>query len=110
MIRADRLILASKSEYRKNLLESCGLKFKALSSNVDESRIQHKDVKLLALKRAEAKAVNISEQNRDCIVIGCDQTLDIMEKAIHKAKTEQEALLSYRAYHHPNISCTRLLF
>lgn len=70
-----KLILASKSLGRQNLLKVFKIPFIAVESRVDEEQIQDKDPIQLALKRAQAKAQAVwlrQKNKKDLIVLGAD--------------------------------------
>ena len=79
--RAPRLVLASGSEARRQLLDASGLVFDVRSSDIDESVLKgrmradgaHADIVAPAL--AEAKAVAVSARREFDFVIGADQIL-----------------------------------
>ena len=71
------IILASKSEIRKKLIQKTGIKIKQINSNYDEESIKKnfkgKNFKLLSLRLAKEKALAVSEKNKNNFVIGSDQ-------------------------------------
>ena len=74
------LILASASKSRSQVLLNAGVEFKVQISNVDEAVTKNchgtGSAKELALKLAILKANNVSNQNKDTLVIGADQVLE----------------------------------
>lgn len=71
-----KLILASSSKYRKELLARLGIPFECQSPDVDEDFYKEKfknDPKLLAETLSQIKAKKIAEMNPRCVVIGSDQ-------------------------------------
>ncbi|MGB9597456.1 MAG: Maf family protein, partial [Candidatus Poribacteria bacterium] len=72
-----RIILASASPRRKQLLEQVGLIFDIIPSNIDESSLAHND----PLKNAQAialyKAQNVAIKVKEGIVIGADTQVTI---------------------------------
>lgn len=87
-----RLILASQSRSRRNLLEASGLSFEAIASSVDEPKVRRaleasaadsgpEDV---ARELAAAKALDISEAHPDAMVVGGDQVLALGDKIYEK--------------------------
>jgi len=91
MLVANKLILASESKYRRQILEQVGLKFETKPSKIDEYLIDDADGKTQASKRAAAKATKVANEYRNSIVIGCDQTLGFNGKIYDKALTAAEA-------------------
>ena len=89
-----RLILASESPYRKELLERLNLNFECSPANIDEESIWNKNLSPLQVstKLAEMKAQKVLDENPNAIVIGSDQVIAINNKILGKPKTEQKAL------------------
>jgi septum formation protein len=85
-----RLILASGSPFRKQLLDQAGVAVDVIRPEIDERAVEvtlegsgatPEDV---AQVLAEAKAVSVSEQNPGAFVIGSDQTLSLGDRIFHK--------------------------
>lgn len=72
------LILASSSEYRRQLLQKLLIPFNSISPNVDESALAGEKPQETALRLAQEKAQKIGNEYPHALVIGCDQvaTLD----------------------------------
>jgi septum formation protein len=68
-----RLILASASPYRRELLARLGLPFEALASGVSEAHVPHESPTDRALRLALEKARALAQQHPDAFVIGSDQ-------------------------------------
>ena len=91
------LILASASRHRASLLESAGLTFAQISSELDERAIEAPlaaaDVPAddRAEILAEAKATDVSDNNPHHLVIGCDQILSIDQQILHKCTDMAQA-------------------
>jgi septum formation protein len=70
-----KLILASTSKYRKQLLERLGVPFECIAPNVDEDRYKNQipDPRELAITLGRLKAQAVSQKFPDAIVIGSDQ-------------------------------------
>jgi septum formation protein len=86
-----KIILASGSPRRKELLEQIGLKFEIVESGYEEDMGMISDpyglVKFLALKKAE----NVAEQNEDAIIISADTFVVLDGEFIGKPKNREEA-------------------
>lgn len=105
---ADRILLASRSKARVNMLESCGLEFESIPADIDEDAItqsmQGAAPKDIALKLASEKALKISNQHPDALVIGSDQVLECEGQLFSKSADIEEAkdklrLLSGKDHH-----------
>lgn len=72
------LILASSSEYRRELLQKLLIPFSSISPQVDETPLPDEKPQETALRLAQEKARKIGAQHPHALVIGCDQvaTLD----------------------------------
>ncbi|WP_428032171.1 Maf family protein [Ancylobacter sp.] len=87
---AAPLVLASKSQARRALLEAAQLPFEAAGVAVDERAIEAQAVRegaappLVALILARAKALVGSAASPGRLVIGADQTLALGSEAFHK--------------------------
>lgn len=86
-----RLILASGSIYRRNLLERLQLPFSVQSPNVDESAHPSETPAELALRLAVAKAKVIACQQPDAVVIGSDQVAALGNECIGKPESHDKA-------------------
>src|SRR3546814_18043906 len=68
-----RLILASSSRYRRELLARLRLPFEAIPPDVDETPKPGEAPAALALRLSVSKALAIAGRHPGCIVIGSDQ-------------------------------------
>lgn len=97
MIMMSKLILASRSHARRIMLENAGLSFDCIPSDVDEGKIKAELLakkshpKEIATALAIEKAKDISQKNRDTLVIGADQILEFEGTILSKASTPEEA-------------------
>ena len=90
-----KLILASKSEGRKKLLEEAGYTFKAVESGFDESEVETEDFEKhedYAKHLALSKAMLVAFEKDEGIIIGAD-TMVVFDGALFgKPKTPEEAI------------------
>ncbi len=72
------LILASSSEYRRQLLQKLLIPFNCISPKIDETALDGEKPQETALRLAQEKAKKIGNEYPHALVIGCDQvaTLD----------------------------------
>jgi septum formation protein len=77
----QKLILASSSIYRRELLERLQLPFSVESPDVDETPMPEEKPEETALRLAQEKARKVAKHHPESLVIGCDQvaTLDGMQ-------------------------------
>ncbi len=92
-----RLILASTSRYRRELLQRLQLSFDVVSPEVDETPLDSEAPKDLAERLAMAKALAVASQHADAVVIGSDQVAELDGESIGKPHTHERALVQLRA-------------
>ncbi len=92
------IILASKSEVRKKILERSNIKCIVEPSNVDEESVKKSLLKekaspeIISKNLAELKANKISQKKLGKLVLGADSIIDLQGKIISKPKDRTEAL------------------
>ena len=79
-----RLILASTSRYRRELLGRLHLPFEALAPEVDETSLAGETPAAMASRLAWAKARAVSVLHPQAVVIGSDQVCDLFGQALGK--------------------------
>tara|TARA_B100000686_G_C16638321_1_gene888566 strand:+ start:643 stop:1224 length:582 start_codon:yes stop_codon:yes gene_type:complete len=93
-----KIILASKSGVRKNILENNKISCNVIPSNIDEDQVkeamlnENATPKLVSKNLAELKANKVSEKRPDELVLGADSVIDLEGKLISKPKTREEAV------------------
>ena len=93
-----KIILASKSEVRKKILEQNNINCISEPSNVDEETVKESMAKQGALpldiskNLAELKANKISQKKDNELVIGADSIIDLNGEIISKPTNREEAL------------------
>jgi len=87
-----RIILASSSPYRKELLLRLQLPFEVVVPNIDESPYPDEKPEATALRLAEQKAQYIARNLPEAIVIGSDQVATLNGIQIGKPGNHQNAL------------------
>ncbi|MEU8139568.1 Maf family protein [Streptodolium elevatio] len=93
-----RLILASASPARLNLLRDAGLVPEVRVSGVDEDALTAATPAELALVLAEAKARVVADACADGeLVIGCDSVLELDGQALGKPASPEEATARWHA-------------
>lgn len=92
-----RLILASTSPYRRELLGRLRLPFETLSPGVDETRQQDEAPADLVLRLAREKAGAVAARAPDAIVIGADQVAVLDGVPLSKPGTHDNAVAQLRA-------------
>jgi nucleoside triphosphate pyrophosphatase len=90
--RADLpLVLASKSEARRTMLEAAGLAVEVVAAAIDERAIEAQagleDPGAVAALLAREKALQVAEGLPDRLVVGADQTLSLDGRRFSKPTT-----------------------
>ena len=95
----NKIILASKSKVRKQILDKHNLSSEVKPSNVDEDVVKESLIKELALPEiisknlAELKANKVSLIQKDQLVLGADSVIDLDNELISKPKSREDALM-----------------
>jgi len=87
-----QIILASSSVYRKELLERLFLEFTIVKPEMEEVRNESETAYETADRLAEEKAQKVSNQFKEAIVIGCDQTAEYNNIQIQKPLDYERAV------------------
>jgi len=87
-----KLILASTSVYRRELLERFRIPFKIISPKVDEAPLPGEGTLNLALRLAKSKAAIVAKDHPDAWVIGSDQVADLCGAALGKPGNFERAM------------------
>lgn len=87
-----KLILASTSIYRRELLERLRIPFEVISPRVNETPLAGENTLDLALRLAKAKAAAVAKEHPDAWVIGSDQVADLCGAAIGKPGNFERAM------------------
>ena len=93
-----KIILASKSGVRKQILNKNGIDCEVVPANIDEDQIKESLLKekvtskLISKNLAELKANKISGKKFNEIVLGADSVIDLNGKLISKPTNREEAL------------------
>jgi len=91
-----RLVLASSSPFRRELLLRLGLEFESVSPQVDESPLANESAEQLARRLAQSKAQSVAENYKDAIIIGSDQVAMIGQEMIGKPGNHEKAMEQLR--------------
>ncbi len=94
---ARRLILASTSPYRRELLARLRLPFEVRSPEVDETPLVGERPVDLTERLALAKAEAIADRDRESVVIGSDQVADLDGRSIGKPGDHPRAIAQLRS-------------
>ncbi|MFI1013783.1 Maf family protein [Streptomyces sp. NPDC020965] len=98
-VPAPRLVLASASPARLNLLRQAGFAPEVIVSGVDEDALTAPTPAELALVLAEAKAAVVAARPdaAGALVIGCDSVLELDGEALGKPADAEEATARWKS-------------
>ena len=94
----NKIILASKSKVRKDILDRHNIQTTVEPSNVDEDIVKLSLLKenatpeIISKNLAELKANKISAKMQDKIVLGADSVIDLNGELISKPESREEAM------------------
>lgn len=92
-----KIILASKSGVRKQILDKYKIDNEVVISNVDEDEVKDSllaegaSPSIISKNLAEIKSIKVSIKNPDRLVLGADSVLSLNDKLINKPKSREEA-------------------
>lgn len=87
----QKIVLASGSARRKELLEKLGVEFEVAESGYDESKIVCDDPVELVEELAIQKAMSVAKKYDDAIIIGGDTTVYVAGELVGKPENKAEA-------------------
>lgn len=94
----NKIILASSSPRRKDILEKIGLDFEIIPSNYEEifasPNFEYNAIETMAYNKALSVAKSINE---DCLVIGADTVVVLDKMILGKPQSENEAINMLKA-------------
>lgn len=93
-----RLVLASTSQYRRQLLERFGIRFTVAAPDVDESALPGETPIDLVARLARAKAEAVAHRHRASVVLGSDQLAVFGREVIGKPGNPERAIEQLRAF------------
>ena len=94
----NKIILASKSKVRKDILDKNNIKSIVEPSNVDEDIVKFSLIKeqatpeIISKNLAELKANKVSAKIIDQLVLGADSVIDLSGELISKPENREEAM------------------
>ena len=92
-----KIILASKSGVRKQILDKYKIDNEVVVSNIDEDEIKDSllaegaDPLIISKNLAEIKSIKVSNKNPDRLVLGADSVVSLDNELINKPKSREEA-------------------
>ena len=92
-----KIILASKSGVRKNILDKNGFETIVSPSNVDEDQVKEALIEkganpeIISKNLAELKSIKVGTKFPDQLVLGADSVISLDSKLINKPISREEA-------------------
>ena len=92
-----KIILASKSGVRKQILDKHNIDNEVIVSNVDEDEVKESllaegaDPLSISKNLAEIKSIKVSNRNPDRYVLGADSVISLNKELINKPNSREEA-------------------
>jgi septum formation protein len=91
MIKLPKLILASASPRRAEILTAVGWKFEKQTADIDETELPGEKPEDYVRRLAREKAVAVAEKYTDALVLGADTIVVIEDKIVGKPKDFADA-------------------
>ena len=94
----NKIILASRSEVRKKILNQNGINCEVIPADIDENQVKESlfeekaTPEIISKNLAELKANKVSEKKPNEIILGADSVLDLNGELISKPTNKKEAL------------------
>jgi len=95
----SKIILASKSKVRKEILDKHNISCEVKPSNIDEDVVKETLIsesaspEIISKNLAELKANKVSLSQSDMLVMGADSVIDLAGELISKPESREEALI-----------------
>ena len=92
-----KIILASKSGVRKQILDKYRINNEVMFSNVDEDEVKESllaegaSPSIISKNLAEIKSIKVSRKNPERLVLGADSVISLNNELINKPRSREEA-------------------
>ena len=87
----QKLMLASKSPRRAEILRAVGWEFEAIAADIDESRYASEDAVSYVKRLAQTKAETIARKLPESLVLGADTVVVIGEEILGQPRDDEDA-------------------
>ncbi|HEX9423756.1 MAG TPA: Maf family protein [Pyrinomonadaceae bacterium] len=87
----EKLMLASKSPRRAEILRAVGWEFEAVAADIDETRFASEDALSYVARLARAKAEAVAGNLNDCLVLGADTVVLVDSKILGQPRHDADA-------------------
>ena len=94
----NKIILASRSEVRKKILNQNGINCEVIPADIDENQVKESlfeekaTPEIISKNLAELKANKVSEKKPNEIILGADSVIDLNGELVSKPTNRKEAL------------------
>ena len=94
-----KIILASRSGVRKEILDKYKINSEVIVSNVDEDQVKESLIAqganplIVSKNLAELKSIHVSNKNPNKLVLGADSVISLNDELINKPNSREEALV-----------------
>ena len=92
-----KLVLASTSPFRKELLDRLQLPYDTDSPDIDETPVAGESIDDMVMRLAEAKARAVAERHPNALIIGSDQSAELNGRVLTKSGGFDRAFEQLRA-------------
>ena len=97
MVQTRKLVLASTSAYRRQLLARLGIAFECAAPGIEEAALAGETPERTASRLAELKAAAVIRDYPDALIVGSDQVAALAEQRLGKPGNFENALTQLRA-------------
>lgn len=87
----EKIVLASQSPRRAEILSAVGWTFEVVAANIDETRLAQEDAVTYVERLARTKAETIAKRFSDCLVIGADTVVVIAGEILGQPCDDEDA-------------------
>ncbi|MEP6569423.1 MAG: Maf family protein [Acidobacteriota bacterium] len=87
----EKIILASQSPRRAEILTAVGWEFEAIAANIDETRFSGEDAVSYVKRLARTKAETVAERFPERLVIGADTVVVIEGEILGQPRDDEDA-------------------
>lgn len=87
----EKIILASRSPRRSEILRAVGWKFEAIAADIDETRHAAEDAVSYVKRLAQTKAATVAEKTSAPLVLGADTVVVIGDEIMGQPRDDEDA-------------------
>lgn len=87
----EKLVLASKSPRRQEILAAVGWEFEAIAADIDETRFASEDAETYVKRLARTKAETLAGRFPDRVVVGADTVVVVDGEILGQPRDEDDA-------------------